>query len=419
MSTLEMASAERQISGLRLNVAEGLWRLAVVALAIIPLAMAVAHRSSVFFLVLAALSSVCAVVAEGQLRQVFRDAGSRLKSPLGLAVLAFLGWSLASVSWSEFKGASLQALGEFWLSVASGFIAGLVLPRRMTRLAFWLLTALIAAACILMVFELKTGMAYRQMLGMRWNSYIFNRPTLTVLILTLPLLVWLSNHMRHGWACGLAVVLIAGGTALYSDSGAANLGLFVACLALVAAWLSPRLTGRLMAASLAIALAAAPVFGTISDRMIPASVHEYLVDGHSRERVDVWLSFGAAIREHPILGAGFGVSPRMADTAVAREVPEERRAMLAVGHPHNIAVQIWTELGVVGAALALVIVLLVLRSIRHQPHLIMCASLALMAGAAAVALVGHGAWQGWWAASLGASITWMLAARRTWLETRP
>jgi O-antigen ligase len=78
--------------------------------------------------------------------------------------------------------------------------------------------------------------------------------------------------------------------------------------------------------------------------------------------------------------------------------------------------QIWAELGLVGALLAFAIFVLTIRSIRRQPHLVMSASLALTAGAAAVALVGHGAWQGWWAAALGAAVTWMLAARTTLLE---
>ena len=32
--------------------------------------------------------------------------------------------------------------------------------------------------------------------------------------------------------------------------------------------------------------------------------------------------------------------------------------------------------------------------------------LALLGGVAAVSLVGHGAWQGWWAAAVGAAIVW-------------
>jgi O-antigen ligase len=91
--------------------------------------------------------------------------------------------------------------------------------------------------------------------------------------------------------------------------------------------------------------------------------------------------------------------------------------MLAIGHPHNAALQIWTELGAVGAVLALGIVLLILYYVALQPHPIGSMSLALIAGATPVALVGHGAWQGWWAASLGSAIIWLLVVNRLRSET--
>ena len=92
--------------------------------------------------------------------------------------------------------------------------------------------------------------------------------------------------------------------------------------------------------------------------------------------------------------------------------------MLAIGHPHNAPLQIWVELGAVGAALALAVLLLLLREVARQPLPAASASLSLIGGVAAVALVGHGAWQGWWAAAIGGAILWMLASRRT-PETKP
>ena len=69
--------------------------------------------------------------------------------------------------------------------------------------------------------------------------------------------------------------------------------------------------------------------------------------------------------------------------------------MLGVGHPHNAALQIWVELGAVGAALAFLIFAFLLRSIARLYADAAAPRLALVAGAGMVALVGHGAWQGW------------------------
>lgn len=417
MSILETAAAGRSGRDFRLQLAGALWRASVLALVVMPFGMAIAHRSSAAFLVLSAVCALGAATAEGQARRVLHDAAAALKSPLGLSVLAFLAWTLASIGWSEFKTLSLQGWGEFWLSVAAGFAVAMTLPKRLTPAAFWVLAGAMVAACLLIVVELSTWLAVRKSLGMRADVFIFNRPSLTLLVSTPPLMVWLAVHLRHGWVFGLGLLLIVGGTIAYSESNAADLGLAVGCLAFLAAWMAPRWTGRLMIAGFAIALAVAPVVGPLGDSLIPASLHKKMASAHSRERVDIWISFGSAIREQPLLGGGFGVSPRLGQTAVAAKVPEEHRLFLTVGHPHNMAIQIWTELGLVGVVLAFAVFMLAVRAMLRQPHLIMCASLALTAGATAVALVGHGAWQGWWAASLGAALALMLGARTTLLET--
>ena len=419
MNTLEMAPAGSPITGQRLRLAEGLWRAAIVALALMPVGMAIAHRSSPVFLAASALFSLGAVAVEGRLRQVSREGFSALASPLGAAVLAFFAWGLASVGWSEFKVVSLMAFGEFWLPVAAAFVLSQTLASRMTRAGFWLLAGGFVLACAMMVFELRTGLSLRHALGRRSHTFIFNRPVLTLLVLAPPLVAWFLGHVRHGWLPAAALVAVLCGTALVSDSGAAVLGLVIAGLAFPAAWFARRLALGAAAVGFAIALIGAPLTGPAGRDLIPASLHQMMSNGYSRERVGLWLSFGAAVREQPYLGAGFGVSPRIALTEVARKVPKEQRAMLAIGHPHNAALQIWVELGAVGVALALLMVLMLLRVVARQPRMMASASLALIAGAATVALVGHGAWQGWWAASLGGAILWLLAPTRTRPETKP
>jgi len=419
MSILEMAPDGNAITGFRLRLAEGLWRAAIVALALMPVGMAVAHRSSPAFLAASALFSLGAAAAERRLRQVSREGFSALATPLGAAVLAFLAWCLVSVGWSEFKDVSLLAFGEFWLPIAAAFILSQTLASRMTRAGFRLLAIAFGLACVMMVFELRTGLSLRHALGRRSHTFIFNRPVLTLLVLTPPLVAWCLGHVRYGWLCAASLVALLCGTALASDSGAAVLGLVVACLVFPAAWFAPRLARGAAVIAFVVALIGAPLIGPAGRDLIPASFHKTMAQGHSRERVDLWLSFGAAVREQPLVGAGFGVSPRIALTSVAQKVPKAQRTMLAIGHPHNAGLQIWVELGAVGVALALAVVLVLLRGVARQTRIMAGASLALIAGAATVALVGHGAWQGWWAASLGGAILWMLALTKTRPETRP
>ncbi|WP_230531808.1 O-antigen ligase family protein [Microvirga roseola] len=409
MRTCDAATSGPSLPASRLRLADGLRRAAMGALALMPVGMAIASRSSPVFIVAGALFSLGAVAAEGKLRPLARTAASALASPLGLAALAFLAWCLVSIGWSEFKATSLDAFGEFVLPLAAAFVLALTLARRVTRAAFWLLAGALVAACLSITFELRTGLAWRQALGVNAYSFIFNRPVLALVVLTPPLVAWLICHVRHGWICSLGLVLLLTGVALSSDSNAALLGLAVALLVFCLAWAAPRLAALLVAAGLVLSAAGAPLVGPLTS-YLPASFHERMAEGHSRERVELWNSFGAVVQEQPLLGGGFGISPRMHRTAIARQVPSDRQTMLAIGHPHNAALQIWAELGAVGVVLALAVLLLVLRNVVRLPEPVRSAALALIAGAAAVAFVGHGAWQGWWAAALGSATIWMIAA---------
>src|SRR4051812_26828007 len=118
------------------RLSDALWRAAMVLLAIMPVGMTIAHRSSPLFLGLSAAAAVAALTAEGGLGAGLRGLGAALRTPLGLAVLAFFAWTLASVGWSEARRLSLDAVGEFWLPVAFAFVLVPVLASRLTARAF-------------------------------------------------------------------------------------------------------------------------------------------------------------------------------------------------------------------------------------------------------------------------------------------
>ncbi len=91
--------------------------------------------------------------------------------------------------------------------------------------------------------------------------------------------------------------------------------------------------------------------------------------------------------------------------------------MLAVGHPHSAPMQAWVETGAVGALLLTLAGLLLLWRLRHFTARDLAPRLALVAASFAIAAVAHGAWQGWWIATLVIAALWLLvpesaAARR-------
>lgn len=388
-----------------------LWEAAAGALAAMPLAMAIAHRSSPLLITLATFLALAALVAEGEVHRFVADARAAATNPLGCAAFAFMLWAGFSLVWSGNRAVSAQALAEFFLTVGATAGLALLLPGRVPRCALWLAGGAVALACASMLLELATGMALRRVIGIRSATYIFNRPVLTAVVLTAPLLLWLERR-RTARALQIGLTALVALTAARSESGAAVLALLALAAAFGLARALPRLTRGLITLGILAALATAPVIGEIAERAIPGQVHGQLASSHSHDRVEIWRSFGAAIRAAPILGAGFGVSPKLEIGPETADVGPELQVLLGVGHPHNAAIQIWAELGVIGAILASLVLLLTLRALSRLPPPQWATAAAAFGAVASVSLVGHGAWQGWWAASVGTAVVWFRIAVR-------
>jgi exopolysaccharide production protein ExoQ len=388
-----------------------LWEASALVLAAMPLAMAIAHRSSPLMVTLATVLALAALASEGQVRAFYDDARAALWTPVGAAAVAFMAWAGVSVLWSETPGTSVQALVEFFLTVGATAGLALLLPGRVSPHMVWIVVGAVALACTSMLLELATGMGLRRAIAVRTATYIFNRPVLTTVMLLAPVLLWLDARSK-GLSAQLLLLPLVAITAAMSESGAAVLALLALAATFGAARALPRATLMALALVTVAALGTAPVIGEIAQRTIPPAVHGELVSSHSQDRVEIWRSFGAAIRAAPVVGSGFGSSPKLDTSAEAARVAPELQILLGAGHPHNAAIQIWAELGVVGAVLAAMLLLFTLRELWRLPAPQRVAAAALLGAAASVSLIGHGAWQGWWAASIGAAVVWFRVAAR-------
>ncbi|CAO4172729.1 O-antigen ligase family protein [Methylorubrum aminovorans] len=385
-----------------------LYASGAVALALVAPVMALANRSSPLVVGIAALLFLAGAVAEYRGRAVSLLI-TPLRSPLGLAALAFLGWCLVSLSWSSFPALWWRVLSEFLPTLIAASILARLAPARLPGWALPLGAGLLAAACLTIVASLALDLAPQVWLGQRVALFMFNRPLLTVLLLAGPLAAFLALR-GHRLASG-ALLAVAALAILRSISGAAALGLFAGGVMFAVGRLLPRSVALWLAALvLGLAFALAPVEGDILHRLMPEAAHERLTQSSSRARVAIAQSFGAALAQAPWIGSGYGMGLRFAEVPAAQALEPEMRAMLAVGHPHNTFLQIWSELGLVGALLGALVAFLALRAASALPRLLFATALGLLGAAVAVMFVEHGAWQGWWTAGLGAAITWLRAA---------
>ena len=390
----------------------------VTLLVTLPLVMWLANRSAPLVLALASVCFVAAGIASQGWQAIGRRGVAMLCTPLGLAITGFLLWSLMTLFWSHRPAAQgIAAWGELALPlvctvaiVASGRFGPGQEQNRLLALA-------ITVAAVMMITELATGLAVRVHFDLgRQVTFIFNRPALTCLMLAVAVLPPLlaANGRRRASDLLLAAVMVAALGVLLdvSESGAAVLGALVIAAVWLGALVLPRLALAMVAFGFAVAMLLAPMMGRLGDEALPPAFHERLAQSHTRDRVDIWLSFGEAVAARLLSGSGFGTSPTLDRHPVAQDVSPDRRRLLAVGHPHSAPLQAWVETGAVGVALigfAGLTFLFRLRGLRASE---LAPRLALFAGAFAVASVAHGAWQGWWAAILALAAAWQHATLR-------
>ncbi|TCR64785.1 O-antigen ligase family protein [Bosea sp. BK604] len=409
------AESGAAISPSRRRRSQQLVTLGGVLLVALPLAMWAANRSAPLIFGLAALAFLAAMLVAGRAAELLRNLASAMRSPIALALAGFLLWALVSLAWSHRPAASLSIWGELVLPLVCGLVIAAAAQLRPRPAVLRALAITIILACALVAFELASGLSQRIALGLgKQMSFVFNRPIITCIMLAAPVVHGLWSRPGASLPDRLLAALTALaviGCTFASESGAAKFGL----LMLIAGWavtlLLPRLSLAATMIAFAATLAVAPVLGRLADRAIPPSVHAELADSHSRDRVNIWLSFGEAIQARPIIGSGFGASAALQTHPVAAQVSEPRRLLLAVGHPHSAPVQIWVETGLIGAVLIGLAGLAFLVRLRRLPARDLAPRLAVFVAAFAMASVGHGAWQGWWIALLAAAAVWFYAER--------
>ncbi|SEE01981.1 O-antigen ligase [Rhizobiales bacterium GAS191] len=385
--------------------------LAILLLAALPVAMAVANRSAPLVLALAAVAALASAGALTGWSAVGSAFVSAARSRIGLASLAFVLVSIASYGWSADRVQTLRALTEVAVPLIAGAVILQVLPRNLLQnrnrlvnrlgvapraMALPLAVGVIVAALIC-IGELRFNMPIRNALHLRAKTFEYNRPVLSLLVWFWPLCAMaMSAPRRHIalWAA-LAVTTVA---IWSSQSGTAMFAQAVSVAACLLAWRFPRLVLALAAIAVSFVFACVFAFGDIAWRVLPQATYDVFAWMHAADRVEIWRSYGAAMLLHPLLGAGFGASVTLGDTAIVGQVADEFRRMLAVGHPHNGYLQIGVELGLIGCALALAVALMLLWSWRDLRGPALLSRLGLFGTVAATMLVGHGAWQAWWIA---------------------
>jgi len=284
-------------------------------------------------------------------------------------MLAFLIWAGLSLIWSS--GGREAIDGFLKLVIFTGFGVLLVtyareLREKDKRLLGRSLIPAVWAFCALFLFDRLADNPLTSLLTDDADSAL---PGAALLLLSWPAAGVLFHNDRPVQA--LVLLLTAG----LVQAGADSQGVVLAWLAGGAtaglAALLPRVTAGLLGAGSVVAIFAAPVLAAqtgLIQRLMPGAI-----------------ALSEAISHQPLFGRGLDAATN---------------TLGALPHQGSAVLQVWLDLGIVGAAILSALVIMLAFAGRTGPPAPRAARLGLLAAAFVQAYFGHGAWQTWWVVAL-------------------
>jgi O-antigen ligase len=332
-----------------------------------------------------------------------------------LLCAALIGWALVAALWSAEAAHGVRtALGLGALLVLTTMTARALEDddaAHVARIGAVLLPGL-ALGIALLAFDHASGNMFR--LAVRgfpaWDARItFGlKPAVSILALLLPLLLLVPGLPR----AIVGAVLAAGvAVAIWLPGESAMIATIVGLGIAFAARLSPRIAARLMAVGLGLVFLAAPLlFAALLARGPDLSP----LPMSAAHRVLIWDFALSRIADRPVLGWGMDASrslpghrdkfddrtlDRFGLTSAEERIAFGQHAAQLPLHPHNAALHIWLETGLVGAVLAAVLVAALALTLGAMPA-ITAAGLGVLASGMVTGLLSFGVWQHWWVATL-------------------
>ena len=339
--------------------------------------------------------------------------------PAVLAILVLVAWALLSMAWSPYApkkiesstGVKLIAQAVLYWSL---FRAGAAASAQTRTTALRILVWGMAGLGLVLAIEAATGAALYQAVRTAINDPI--RPDLAVrnvaqggfvLALLTPAAAVASKRTGCGvWPIVLMVAGIAGAS-LSLAADAPILALIVSILIGFAVYRWPVIAPRALGGSVAALFLAAPGVVWLTLQLGWFAQIEASVSLSWSQRMGYWRHAADLIGDHPLRGWGLDASRTFAPGIVL--------------HPHDAALQIWLELGLIGAMSAAVFWGVTLAGQSRPDRDAGRAAAAATAGAYLLfSAVSFGVWQEWWLALGGvAAAACMAVLRQPAWEKRP
>ncbi|MCA3340737.1 MAG: O-antigen ligase family protein [Roseomonas sp.] len=328
------------------------------------------------------------------------------RSPVLLLGLLLVGWGAITALWAPEPGrAALLALTlAAMMLLAHGAAGAAQGVRLLPWIGFGLVLGLAAAFA-----DWQSGNALRAAVrGLKEvpTTLMFGlKPAASLMALLLPM----GFALPWPWFARAALLVLGAGVLISLPGETARLATIAGLGAAVLSLAAPRLVPKLVGAGVGLVILLMPfLVGLVpqipSANLPPSAVH----------RLVIWDFAAQRIAEKPLTGWGLEASRAMPggraqpDAATLDRLnittPAQREFLVLPHvevmplHPHNGALQLWLELGGIGALIgaALMLALGFAASRSAAPAV----GAGMLASAAVTGMLSFGLWQAWWFASL-------------------
>jgi len=317
--------------------------------------------------------------------------------PVLIVLLGALVWGAVSTTWSPSHPKQIDhrviiqvalALPLFWSAICGARRA----DPRLNALALHMLAWGLAFHGLMLLADVFTNARFYQALHERFLAPIaIDRAQTNVghssfILAVLWPAAMIGPLSRYRQLVLLAVAIL--GTVLAAhvfDADAPVLAFPLSAIVMLLVWVRPRLGPRLLAGAAAAAALLFPGLVWLLRISGDYGLLEHVIPYSWGMRMSYWSHTLDWISQEPVRGWGLDASRAMGDGIDL--------------HPHNAALQIWLELGLVGAVAAAAFWgLSLIRLEREEPSLAMSAVAGSVAAFLLFAWLNYGVWQQWWMA---------------------
>jgi len=344
--------------------------------------------------------------------------------PAAKWAIALILLAATSALWSPIPGETLTTISALALTFAGGFILFIDARRLNAHERQFAETAILwggfigfALLGIELLGDAKLTLALRGLFGkddgiMGQPSRLFNTGATVAALYLWP---WASVLWRRRGRASFVLLGPAVAVFLLVKEDAALAALVAGVVVMTGVYMAPRLGPKFMMLGVVAGIIAAPLLPDMLMSAVETDDRPLFVSNSGYHRLIIWQTTVGHIKQKPVFGYGFDSSRALYNsTQKVRIEKYGKDGKVWWGaifepiplHPHNGILQVWLELGSVGAALLLGFLVVIIRSAATVgDRTARAISFGAMTSALMIASISYGLWQSWWQASL-----WLFAA---------